>query len=474
MSASQSFTLGVHSVNDYPQFIVPVGDQVLHEDEVIQVPFVIGDVETPAELLVIGGKTYNPALVLGVGISGTGSNHVLTIASLGNTFGTALIELRVRDQAGVRTTNLFTVTVLPVEDPPSISPIDDAKIAEDSELNVNFFVDDPETAASNLLVSAESSNLALFRNDAFTFTGTGTSRMLNARPVTNANGASRITVFVRDEAGLVASNSFLVTVDPVNDPPFISEIPPIEISINQTSSPISFTVTDLESPPDSLTLTAISTNTVLAPVSGVQFDGSGSNRTVRITPGTGQFGWMVLRVRAADPDGGITTRDFELFVQQTNGPPVIFQQPAALSVVPGTPVILRVIATGPGLTYRWQRDGQSVPGQTNATLNITLAAPADRGEYRVMVINSEGTTTSAPAQLNVLEGTRILGLRRAGSSTVELTFGTIAKQRYFVEFQNILGTAWTALPSVVGTGGVMTIVDPAAGSNSRFYRVRIE
>ena len=87
--------------------------------------------------------------------------------------------------------------------------------------------------------------------------------------------------------------------------------------------------------------------------------------------------------------------------------------------------------------------------------------------------NSEGTTTSAPAQLNVLEGTRILSIRRTGS-TVELTFGTIPKQRYSVEFQDAVGTGWTGLPSVLGTGGVMTVVDPAAVGSTRFYRLRIQ
>jgi hypothetical protein len=179
-------------------------------------------------------------------------------------------------------------------------------------------------------------------------------------------------------------------------------------------------------------------------------------------------------VRVADPDGGITDRDFELFVNQTNGPPVIFHQPTNMSITPGTPVTLRVIATGPGqLRYQWQRDGQDLIGRTDATLVIASAAASDRGEYRVKVTNSEGTTTSASAQLNVLEGTRILSIRRTGS-TVELTFGTIAKQRYFVEFQDALGTGWTALTSVLGTGGVMTVVDPAAGGSTRFYRVRIQ
>jgi hypothetical protein len=163
-----------------------------------------------------------------------------------------------------------------------------------------------------------------------------------------------------------------------------------------------------------------------------------------------------------------------LFVHQTNGPPVIFQQPTNQSVTPGTAVTLRVVATGPGgLSYQWQREGQDLVGKTNASLNIASAAASDRGEYSVRVSNAQGTTTSAPAQLNVLEATRILSIRRTGS-TAELTFGTIAQQRYFVEFENAVGTGWTPLPSVVGTGGIMTVTDPSASASTRFYRVRIE
>jgi hypothetical protein len=75
--------------------------------------------------------------------------------------------------------------------------------------------------------------------------------------------------------------------------------------------------------------------------------------------------------------------------------------------------------------------------------------------------------------LNVLEGTRILSVKRVGG-TAEVRFGTIPKQRYFVEFQNSIGTSWTALPEVLGTGNVMTVIDPAAAVSSRFYRVRVE
>jgi uncharacterized repeat protein (TIGR01451 family) len=475
LSASRAFTLGVESINDYPRFTIPVGDQVMEEDGSITVRFQVDDVETSTNDLIIGARSYDdyvmPNSILGPW--GPGYDPYIKLTPVKNRSGTALIEIRVRDGAGVRTTNLFTLTVLPVEDAPSIVTPDDVTISEDGELMVNFAVDDPETMSADLIVRVESSNTDLISNDSFVFGGDITSRTLAARLVPNQYGDCRVTLFVQDGAGLISSNGFWVTVDPVNDDPFVSNIPAIETTTDQTSADASFTIGDLESDPDSLVLTAISTNTALAPVAGIEFGGSGSNRTVRITPGTGEFGWTVVRVEVTDPDGGITVRDFEFTVNQASGPPVILQHPQSQVVMVGSPVTLRVVATGQRLTYQWQHDGRDLPDETNAVLTIASATGANRGNYQARVSNVKGSVTSLPAQLRVLETTRILSLTRTGG-TVELTFLTIVGQRYFVEFQNSLGAGWTALPEVAGTGEMVTVTDPSPAASSRFYRVRIE
>jgi uncharacterized repeat protein (TIGR01451 family) len=476
LTASQTFVLGVESINDDPQFIVPVLDQTVLEDERLRFPFVIGDVETRAESLILGARIYDPDLArtTGVGLSGGDSNRVLIMDLSSNTYGTSLVEIRLRDEAGVRTTNLFRLTVLPVNDPPVISHIDDVTISEDGAFTVSFTASDIETAPGDLLLRAESSNPGLLANGSFSFASTNASHTLIARPLADQFGVSRITVFVEDEGGIVSTNSFWLTVDPVNDKPFVSEIPDVTTAIDQASPAVPFTIGDVDSDIESLTLTAISTNTLLAPVSGIEFSGTGSNRFVQVTPMQGQFGWTVLRVEVADPQGGIAVRDFQFTVNQTSGPPAIIHQPQSQSVTLGSPVTLQVIATGPGtLIYQWERNGQALTDKTNALLAIAAAAGADRGEYRVVIANAEGSTTSAPAQVQVVEETRILTLRRVGD-TVELTFGSVVGQQYFVEFQDSLGTTWSALPAVAGIGNVLTVIDSGATGNSRFYRVRVE
>ena len=64
------------------------------------------------------------------------------------------------------------------------------------------------------------------------------------------------------------------------------------------------------------------------------------------------------------------------------------------------------------------------------------------------------------------------------SRTSEL-FGTVVKtvtgRTYRLEYRSSLSEeAWTPLQEVVGSGGVMTLMDPIPNSPQRFYRVRVD
>ena len=62
-----------------------------------------------------------------------------------------------------------------------------------------------------------------------------------------------------------------------------------------------------------------------------------------------------------------------------------------------------VTATGDApLFYQWRLNGQDVQSQTNKTLNITAAQPADEGDYTVRVSNGDGAAISDSARLWVV------------------------------------------------------------------------
>ncbi|PCK01285.1 MAG: hypothetical protein COA42_23310, partial [Alteromonadaceae bacterium] len=93
------------------------------------------------------------------------------------------------------------------------------------------------------------------------------------------------------------SNPIVVNL---NSAPTISSIAAQNISINTSTSNIAFTVNDAETAASSLTVTATSSNTSVVPNSGISLGGSGSNRTIRVTPASEATGWASINVSVND------------------------------------------------------------------------------------------------------------------------------------------------------------------------------
>jgi uncharacterized delta-60 repeat protein len=82
--------------------------------------------------------------------------------------------------------------------------------------------------------------------------------------------------------------------------------------------------------------------------------------------------------------------------------PAIFQQPAGTNLNIGQGATLTVTAGGtPPLSYQWYREGSLLPGKTGAALALSNVSGADAGLYTVVVSNSFGSVTSAPALVSV-------------------------------------------------------------------------
>ena len=73
------------------------------------------------------------------------------------------------------------------------------------------------------------------------------------------------------------------------------------------------------------------------------------------------------------------------------------------------------------LTYQWFKNGQPLTGQTRQTLNLPFLLPADAGSYTCQVSNPLGSSTSAPARLEVRSGT---GSLRLINTSTRLQVGT--------------------------------------------------
>ncbi len=86
-----------------------------------------------------------------------------------------------------------------------------------------------------------------------------------------------------------------------------------------------------------------------------------------------------------------------------SGKPAISSQPTNVTVSPGQPATFNVVATGSApLSYQWQRGGVNIAGAQSSSYTLQAPTLADSGaQFRVVVTNPLGSTTSASATLTV-------------------------------------------------------------------------
>ncbi|MCX7804692.1 MAG: Ig-like domain-containing protein, partial [Planctomycetota bacterium] len=328
LTASDTFVLTVNAVND-PPTISNIPDQSTNQDTPKTVSFTVGDVDNDVNTLTLSGTSSNTTLLPNGNISfgGAGANRTVTLTPAAGQTGSTTVTITVSD-GSLTASDTFVLTVAPAGNtPPTISDIPNQVTNEDTPTGaIAFTVDDNETPPANLTVTGASSNTTLVPNANIVFGGSGMNRTVTITPAANQYGVATITVTVTDGGGLTASDTFVLTVNAVNDPPTISNIP--DQSTNQdTPKTVSFTVGDVDNDVNTLTLSGTSSNTTLLPNGNISFGGAGANRTVTLTPAAGQTGSTTVTITVSD--GSLTASDtFVLTVAPAgNTPPTISDIP---------------------------------------------------------------------------------------------------------------------------------------------------
>ena len=272
-------------------------------------------------------------------ISATGT---LTYTTAPNANGSAIVTVRAHDNGG--TTNggvdssapqTFTITVQAVNDLPTISAIADITTDEDTSTGaIAVTIADVETAANSLVLSAVSSNTSLIPSANILFGGSGANRTITLNPAANQFGTATITLRVRDGNGAITSETFGVTVNAVNDAPTISNVANQTIDEDKLTSVINFTIGDVDNLAGSLVVAATSSNLDLVPLNNIVLGGSGSNRTIKVTPLPNQFGATTITLTATDPSGASSSDTFLVTVRSVNDAPVVV--PVTFSVPENT------------------------------------------------------------------------------------------------------------------------------------------
>jgi len=223
-----------------------------------------------------------------------------------------------------------TINLAPVNDAPSFAKGADQAVNENSGaqsiLNWATAISKGPSDESSQTVSfiVTNNNNALFSSQPSVAVNDGT---LTYTPATNAYGSATVSIFIQDNGGTEnggvdtsTTKTFTITIAPVNNAPSIQTITDKSIDEDKTTSPISFTVDDIDSPVANLVLTGASSNTALVPTSNFVFGGAGANRVATIVPLLNQNGETTITITVSD--GSLTaSTSFKLTVNPVNDAP---------------------------------------------------------------------------------------------------------------------------------------------------------
>ncbi|MDS0260263.1 tandem-95 repeat protein [Haloarcula sp. S1CR25-12] len=478
---SATVSLDVQPVADAPT-IGAIADQATDEDQPLSgVAFTVGDAETAAGSLTLSFSADTPSLVESHAFGGSGTDRTLDIVPAADQSGSTLVTVEVSD-GSLTAREEFRLTVDPVDDRPTITAVSDLTVDEDSDVApVSFQVDDVETAPGSLTVGASSGDQSLVPDANLAVSGTGTDRTLDVTLAPNATGTATITLEA-DDGGLSGTESFTLTVAPVNDPPSIDNAPDATVT---EDSPYSYTpaVTDV----DAGDTTAFS---IVNQPSWATFDtATGELSGTPTNDDVGSYDGIGITVE--DGDGATdTVGPFGIDVANTNDPPTIGGTapdapedsvysftPTAVDVDAGDAVTFTITNRPPWATFDTAtgeiagtptNDDVGAYGGIEITATDTAGETATLGPFGIDVTNTndppsiDNTPSATVAEDSVYSYTPAVSDADAGDTT---TF-TIVNQPSWATFDTATGElSGTPTNDDVGTAdGIEITVEDGGGA----------
>jgi len=419
-SFSRDFQVTINPVNDRPT-LDAISDVTINEDSgttSVNLTGISSGRSNEIQGLVVTATSSNPALIPDPDVTYASPNTTgtLSFTPVSNANGTVTITVTVQDNGGTLRggqdtfTRTFVVVVNPVNDPPTLNALSDMTVNEDSgsaTVNLTGLTPDPSDGAQTLSVLATSSNPALIPNPSVTYTSPNSSGTLTFTPLTNANGTATITVTVQDDGGTMHggqdtfSRTFVVTVNPVNDPPTLNPLSNLLLDVNAglQTVPLSGITFGPANENQINTVSAVSSNPALIPDPAVSYTSPNSGGTLTFSSVSDATGEATITVNVQD-DGGTL-----------NGGQNNVSQQFTVTVVPVADLAISQVATPNPVI---------VASNLTVTLSITNRGPSPA--MGVLVTNT------LPASFNFISASASQGSCSNNAGVIICNLGNLPRQ----------------------------------------------
>ncbi|MBF0452769.1 MAG: tandem-95 repeat protein, partial [Candidatus Magnetomorum sp.] len=229
------------------------------------------------------------------------STGTLSYTLAANENGSATVTAVLYDNGGTanggvdRITETFVITVIPVNDAPTLTTGGDQTVLEDAApvrvadwvTNISRGADNESAQSLDFTLTCD--NLSLFVSPPFIELSGTTSAFLCYTLAANQFGATTVTMIVKDDSGRSnggydqITETFMITVTAVSDVPTITTISNQTVYENNTVGPLTFEIGDPDN--DALTVTVSSSNPTMISDNHITF-GATTNTTYTNTTRT--------------------------------------------------------------------------------------------------------------------------------------------------------------------------------------------
>jgi hypothetical protein len=498
-SAPQVFTITVDPVNDAPSF-TPGANLTVLEDAGPQsvsgwaTSINAGPNEGAQSVAFHVTSNTNPTLFSV--LPTIAPNGTLTFTPATNAFGTANITVVLQDNGGTAnggvdssTPRTFTITVDPVNDAPSFLKGPDQTVAEGAGAQTvpgwasNITAGPNEGSQSVAFSISGNTNPSLFS----VLPSVAPNGTLTYTPAPGVSGFANITLVLTDNGGTVnggidtsAPQSFLITVNSVNDPP--SFVVGANQTVNEDSGAQSVTgwATAINAGPNegSQTVTFNVTNNTNTALFAVQ-PAVAANGTLTYTPAADAFGSATITLVAQDDggtaNGGVDTsppQTFTITVNPVNDAPSFTRganqtvnEDAGAQSVSGW-----ATAINPGPNEGSQTVAFNVTNNTNTALFAVQPAVTANGTLTYTPAANAFGSATITLVLTDNGGTASGGIDTSAPQTFTITFNPVNDAPSFTRGANQTVNEDAGAQSVTGWA---TAINPGPNEGSQIVTFNV-